>query len=262
MLRAARFAAKLGFTLHPDTEAPLHQLAYLLDSVPPARLFDETIKLFLAGHGGARLAVLRAARPAGAAACRTVAATLTRHPDGAGRALLVQGLANTDERVRAGQVRHADVPVRRAAVAGRSCRDHRKQPPGAVADDRHAFLDAAATRAVAPAVRRIAIPKRFSLPMRDMFTAAAAASSAARAGARCACSSTRVPRGLRFPAAARRPRARSTQNSPTGGRGCRRCRPTTRSRRSRSQRAGPARSRRRRGRRRRRRGRPRAGRPA
>ena len=61
MLRAARFEAKLGFTLHPDTEAPIHKLAYLLDGVPPARLFDETLKLFLTGQRRASCDVLRAA---------------------------------------------------------------------------------------------------------------------------------------------------------------------------------------------------------
>ena len=50
MLRAARFAAKLDFTLHPGTEAPIHRLAYMLDAMPSARLFDETLKMMLAGH--------------------------------------------------------------------------------------------------------------------------------------------------------------------------------------------------------------------
>ncbi len=50
MLRAVRFAAKLGFSVHPDSETPIAQLGQLLTDVPPARLFDETIKLFLAGH--------------------------------------------------------------------------------------------------------------------------------------------------------------------------------------------------------------------
>ncbi|HLB85633.1 MAG TPA: polynucleotide adenylyltransferase PcnB, partial [Steroidobacteraceae bacterium] len=45
MLRAARFAGKLAFTVHPDSEAPIYRLSYMLDSVPPARLFDETMKL-------------------------------------------------------------------------------------------------------------------------------------------------------------------------------------------------------------------------
>ena len=50
MLRAVRFAAKLDFNLHPQTEAPLRQLASRLSAVPPARLFEEVLKLFLSGH--------------------------------------------------------------------------------------------------------------------------------------------------------------------------------------------------------------------
>lgn len=51
MLRAARFAAKLGFRMHPATEAPIVRLAHLLGGVPAARLLDECQKLFLSGHG-------------------------------------------------------------------------------------------------------------------------------------------------------------------------------------------------------------------
>ncbi|WP_455205709.1 polynucleotide adenylyltransferase PcnB [Kaarinaea lacus] len=49
MLRAIRFAAKLDFTLHPDSEAPVAELAPRLTAVPAARLFDEVLKLFLTG---------------------------------------------------------------------------------------------------------------------------------------------------------------------------------------------------------------------
>ena len=52
MLRAVRFAAKLGFNLAPATEAPIRELAPLLLDVPPARMFEEVLKLF---HGGAAL---------------------------------------------------------------------------------------------------------------------------------------------------------------------------------------------------------------
>ena len=38
MLRAVRFAAKLGFDIEPDTEAPIRELAPLLTHIPPARL--------------------------------------------------------------------------------------------------------------------------------------------------------------------------------------------------------------------------------
>ena len=50
MLRAVRLSAKLGLKLHPDTEAPIPRMADLLEDVPPARLFDEMLKLFLSGH--------------------------------------------------------------------------------------------------------------------------------------------------------------------------------------------------------------------
>ena len=59
MLRAARFEAKLGFSLDPATEAPIDELRQLLDRMPAARLFDETLKLFLTGHGVRSLEVLR-----------------------------------------------------------------------------------------------------------------------------------------------------------------------------------------------------------
>ncbi|MEJ1965240.1 MAG: hypothetical protein WDO56_28385 [Gammaproteobacteria bacterium] len=51
MLRAARFEAKLNFSIDPPTAAPINELRGLLAHVPPARLFDETLKLFLSGHG-------------------------------------------------------------------------------------------------------------------------------------------------------------------------------------------------------------------
>lgn len=50
MLRAIRFAAKLDFSIHADTAAPISHLKHLLRDIPPARLFDEVLKLFFAGH--------------------------------------------------------------------------------------------------------------------------------------------------------------------------------------------------------------------
>jgi poly(A) polymerase len=51
MLRAIRFAAKLNFSIHDETAAPLVALGDLLYSIPAARLFDETLKLFMSGYG-------------------------------------------------------------------------------------------------------------------------------------------------------------------------------------------------------------------
>lgn len=50
MLRAVRFACKLGFSIEPLTEAPLFRLAALLAEIAPARLFDEMLKLFHSGY--------------------------------------------------------------------------------------------------------------------------------------------------------------------------------------------------------------------
>ncbi|GAA6134168.1 polynucleotide adenylyltransferase PcnB [Oceaniserpentilla sp. 4NH20-0058] len=50
MLRAVRFAAKLNFKIASNTAAPIKELAPLMSNIPAARLFDEVIKLFLAGY--------------------------------------------------------------------------------------------------------------------------------------------------------------------------------------------------------------------
>lgn len=50
MLRAVRLSAKLGLKLDRATEAPIPKLADALHDVPPSRLFDEMLKLFLSGH--------------------------------------------------------------------------------------------------------------------------------------------------------------------------------------------------------------------
>jgi poly(A) polymerase len=59
MLRAVRLAAKLGLTLDPATRAPIREMAPLMERVPPARLFDEMLKLLLSGHASACLRQLR-----------------------------------------------------------------------------------------------------------------------------------------------------------------------------------------------------------
>jgi poly(A) polymerase len=59
MLRAVRLAAKLGLTLDPATRQPIRELAPLMERVPPARLFDEMLKLLLSGHASACLRQLR-----------------------------------------------------------------------------------------------------------------------------------------------------------------------------------------------------------
>src|SRR3954464_8161026 len=59
MLRGVRLAAKLGLTLEAQTREPIRSLAPLMERVPPARLFDEMLKLLLSGHASACLRQLR-----------------------------------------------------------------------------------------------------------------------------------------------------------------------------------------------------------
>ncbi|UXH80431.1 polynucleotide adenylyltransferase PcnB [Roseateles amylovorans] len=59
ILRAVRFAAKLGFTIEPKTRAPIPAMSALLANVPLSRMFDEMIKMLQTGHALASLDELR-----------------------------------------------------------------------------------------------------------------------------------------------------------------------------------------------------------
>ena len=59
MLRVVRFAVKLGFSIDEATEKPIFELAPLLKSIPAARLYDEVLKMFLAGKGVQAFEMLR-----------------------------------------------------------------------------------------------------------------------------------------------------------------------------------------------------------
>lgn len=50
LLRAIRFMVKLDLTFDPDTAGPIVSMAPLLHDIPPARLFDEILKLFFSGQ--------------------------------------------------------------------------------------------------------------------------------------------------------------------------------------------------------------------
>ena len=50
MLRALRFAAKLGFDIDEESRLPIYDLGYLLEDIPAARLYEEVLKLFHSGH--------------------------------------------------------------------------------------------------------------------------------------------------------------------------------------------------------------------
>ncbi len=59
IIRALRFAAKLGFEFEPSTGAPIAETAPLLANVPISRMFDEMIKLLQTGHALASIVELK-----------------------------------------------------------------------------------------------------------------------------------------------------------------------------------------------------------
>ena len=95
MLRAARLAAKLGFMIDPATEAPIVELAPLLDNVPTARLFDEMLKLLFSGHALNGIEKLRSLGLH--AGILPVLDSLFSDP--AAKAFVVLALQRTDERI-------------------------------------------------------------------------------------------------------------------------------------------------------------------
>ncbi len=58
-LRAARFSAKLNFTIAQQTAAAIEKKSRQLRNIPPARLFEEVLKLFHTGHAEESLKKLR-----------------------------------------------------------------------------------------------------------------------------------------------------------------------------------------------------------
>lgn len=51
MLRAIRFAVKLDFDIEEDTAEPIERLALLLQDIPAARLYEESLKMLQSGYG-------------------------------------------------------------------------------------------------------------------------------------------------------------------------------------------------------------------
>ena len=98
LLRALRLAAKLNFHLEVKTEAALKQLSHLLQHVPPARLFDEFLKLFFEGHSQKTYAMLNQYHYFLALFPQTVFA-LSKHKSALHEKIIRYALKATDERL-------------------------------------------------------------------------------------------------------------------------------------------------------------------
>ena len=166
MLRAARFEAKLGFEIDPRTAEPIARLRELLAGVPPARLFDEMLKLFLTGHGARSLEALRR-RGLLAQLLPSVDAYLAAHSGGLVEQLLMKGLANTDARAAAGRPLTPTFLLT-LLLYGPIAEIIESMPPEKW-HELSAIVEAC-DRAVRHAQAHLSIPRRFSLGVSEMFS--------------------------------------------------------------------------------------------
>lgn len=162
MLRVARFTAKLGFNIDTSTQAAISDCRHLLADIPSARLFDEAIKLFMSGHATATLEQLIRHNLLETIFPEAVNAL---HLTGA-RELITQAMKNTDHRIARGK------PVTPAflfaallwpAVALRSDEVVR------AGNIEGSPVSAAGQQILISSLQRLAIPKRFSIPMREIW---------------------------------------------------------------------------------------------
>lgn len=166
MLRAARFAAKLSFSIAPETAAPIRDLGSLLADVPAARLFDETLKLFLSGNAVASYEqlieydLLQYLFPSPATQLRGPEADQVS-------AFISKGLANTDQRISEDK---SVTPMFLYAVLlwpgvrrlAERLTDHHDMRP-------YEAMQEAMARVVIEQTARTSLPKRFSVPMKEML---------------------------------------------------------------------------------------------
>jgi len=164
MLRAVRFAAKLDFKIDRSVEKSIHKHADLLANVPAARLFDEFLKMFQAGFAETTFDLLR---HYGLFAQLFPATDEELEADSDYEAFVRAALRNTDRRVVAGKSVTPMfligvffwAPTRRLAEVRRSEEKMSESQS----------LGLASYELMAQQQRRISIPKRFTVPMREML---------------------------------------------------------------------------------------------
>jgi poly(A) polymerase len=165
MLRAVRFMAKLGFRLAPETEAPIHQLGHLLLQAPPARLFDELLKLFMSGQAVQCFELLRLFGlfrylfPATDRCLRNEHYSIPRN-------LLIHAFTNTDQRIAEGR---PITPAFLYATLLWGPLQSLLQQPTFQAMPRGEALQDACDELIRHQNRHTALPRRYALPMREIW---------------------------------------------------------------------------------------------
>ncbi len=165
MLRAVRLAAKLEFAIAKDARAPFDELGELLLQAPPARLFDESLKLFLAGHGLKSFRALDASGLLADVFPLTARALAFRGGD-AFRAMIEQSLTDTDARIAAGK--SVTPAFLFAVLLWGPLRAQVEREIGKGVEPSLAWVRVA-NQIVAEQAKHVAIPRRFSITMLEIW---------------------------------------------------------------------------------------------
>jgi poly(A) polymerase len=165
MLRAVRFAVKLGFSLHPDCEKAIHKDAGLLASIPSARLYDEALKLFLSGYALQTFEMLRhyglfqVLFPA-------TEKSLAIESNGFPRLLLIKALENSDNRIAEGKTVTAYFLLAAFLWEPVQIRAKQKIAKGAV---EYLAYQEAASEVISRQIESTALPRHISMAMREVW---------------------------------------------------------------------------------------------
>jgi len=159
-----RFAAKLDFTVDKSVSKAIRSQADLLTNVPAARLFDEFLKLFQAGHAERTYDMLR---DYGLFAQLFPATDQEIEQDDAFASFVRAALRNTDKRVAQGL---SVTPMFLLGVffwapARRLAADLRAEEKMSESQ----ALSLASYELSGQQQRRVSIPRRFTVPMREMI---------------------------------------------------------------------------------------------
>ena len=166
MLRAVRFAAKLGFRIDPASEAGIYALGQLLQDIPPARLFEEIMKLFLGGCAVSTFELLRHYDLFRYLFPLTDKA-LSCEEQGFPITFVLRALENTDQRLAEGKpvtpaFLYAALLWEPMRLRSQELQQHGASPLEAV--------QMAGNEITAQQVATTSLPKRFSMPMREIWT--------------------------------------------------------------------------------------------
>ena len=165
MIRAVRFATKLGFRIEEKTAQPIRELANLLEDIPAARLFEEVLKLFLGGRAAETLEMLRhyrLFRPM----FRLTDEAIEASDKASALNFLSMGLGNTDARIEDGK------PVTPFFLFAVLLWEPVRQRYEALQEEGVSPAEAmqvAADEVAGKQQQFVSIPRRFSTPMREVW---------------------------------------------------------------------------------------------